>query len=215
MSTLSVSEPSQNNLSPCPYVYLIEDDVQVLDSLGWMLSGLDIETRSFGKPSELLKLDPPSGVGCLVVDLRLPEMSGIELIEKARELGWEQPFIVITGFGRVPDAVSAMRRGAVDFLQKPLSTESFVASVRRAIARDTVRHERSEKKRLITDRMNRLTPRESQVLELVITGKLNKQIAEELSVSVKTVEAHRSNLTRKLDVDSVAQLVRFVLEARA
>jgi FixJ family two-component response regulator len=142
-------------------------------------------------------------------------MSGMELIENARQVGWDQPFIVVTGFGKVPDAVTAMRRGAVDFLQKPLSRDAFVASVQKAIERDALRHEREEKKRLVMDRMNRLTPRENEVLNLVVEGRLNKHIAEELSVSVKTVEAHRSNLTRKLDVDSLAQLVRFVLEARS
>ena len=193
----------------------MEDGVQVLNSIGWMLSKIGIEPCSFTKPSEFLEAEPYHGVGCLVVDLKLPEMSGMELMEKARQLGWDQPFIVVTGFGKIPDAVTAMRQGAVDFLQKPLSPDKFIESVQKAIQFDTIRYERKEKKRLIADRMNRLTPRECEVLDLVVEGRLNKHIAKELSVSVKTVEAHRSNLTRKLDVDSLAQLVRLVLESRS
>ena len=193
---------------------MVEDDAQVIESVQHMLLEMDIETVLFSRPSQLLKIPPPVGIGCLIVDLNLPEMTGMELIEKAREIGWRHPFIMISGAGEVPDAVAAMRLGACNFLQKPIIPEALVSSVRDAIDQDIDREARDAKKRQIAERMSRLTKRENEVLDLIVDGKMNKQIAEELSVSVKTVEAHRSNLTRKLDVASVAQLVRFVVESR-
>ena len=198
-----------------PTVYLIEDDAEVRQSLQWMLSELDVSVEAFDKPSSVLALPPPSSVGCLVVDLRLPEMDGMALLQKLRGSGWKLPFIVITGFGSIPDAVSAMREGAVDFIQKPLFKAPFLDRVSQAIKKDESRRECEERKSHVLAMLDRLTPREGEVLDLVVTGRLNKQIAVDLGVSIKTVETHRSSVTRKLEVDSVAQLVRLVLEARS
>ena len=197
-----------------PTVYLIEDDADVRQSLQWMLSELEVNVEAFDKPSSVLSVSPPESTGCLVVDLKLPEMDGMMLLEKLRGSGWNLPFIVITGYGSIPDAVSAMREGAVDFIQKPLLKAPLLDRVRQALDRDRRRRENEEREKQVAERIDRLTPREVEVLDLVVKGKLNKQIAQELGVSIKTIETHRSSVTRKLEVDSVAQLVRLVLEFR-
>lgn len=200
--------------TPRPKIIIVDDECEVTRTLELILKEIDAEIRCFSQPSELLELEPEEGVGCFIIDLRLPQMDGLQLLRQLRATGWPWSFLVITGFGEVPDAVSAMRQGAVDFIEKPWDNEKLVASVRGALDRDRRRCEFETRRRHVFERLERLTPREHQVLNLVVKGKLNKQIAENLGVAVKTVETHRSRLTRKLEADSVAELVRIVLEAQ-
>lgn len=195
-------------------IYVVDDDRDVQVSIGWILSSLGWKIRMFDRPSDILSLPIPAHCGCLVVDLQLPEMDGLELLRRLREKGWQLPFVVMSGFGDIPGAVTAMRLGAHDFLEKPISPEQLLQIVTKAVDRDRVRHEKELYLLSIQRRFDRLTPREKQVLELVVQGRLNKQIASDLKVAIKTVESHRSSLTKKMEVDSVAQLVRYVIECR-
>lgn len=179
-----------------------------------MLRRVDAEIKSYSRPSEMLNTHPTSGPSCLLVDFQLPEMDGLSLLAMLREQGWQMPFIVISGFGDVPVAVNAMRLGAIDFLQKPIEEETICQLASEAIRRDRERVLVFRRHKVIGERLQRLTKREFDVLEGVVAGRLNKQIATDLGIKVKTIETHRANLTRKLEVASVAQLVRMVLSHR-
>ncbi|XZE52756.1 response regulator transcription factor [Planctomycetaceae bacterium SH139] len=199
-------------------VYIVEDDATVRQTLVWMLESEqlidEIEVKSFATPGDLLSQFDPQSTGCLILDLRLPEMSGLELRDALVDQGCELPFIVITGSGGVPDVISAMRQGAIDFIEKPLKAEQLCASVRRAIAKDAQRRSLQQSREKTNQLLDSLTRREREVLELVVAGLLNKQIARELNLSIKTIESHRANIMKKLAAESVAQLVRMVVENR-
>ncbi len=199
-------------------VYIVEDDATVRQAIVWMLESEElkdqIQVRTFATPKDLLSQFDPQSSGCLVLDLRLPEMSGLELRDALVERGCELPFIVITGSGEVPDVISAMRQGAIDFIEKPLKTEQLCSSVSRAIAKDAQRRTLRQTREKTNQMLDSLTRREREVLNLVVAGLLNKQIARELNLSIKTIESHRANIMKKLSADSVAQLVRMIVENR-
>ena len=197
-----------------PLIYLIEDDAAVQESLVWALRHVDAEIKTFSRPSELLDILPTLVPGCLLVDFRLPEMDGLSLLRELRNRGWALPFIVISGCGDISTAVSAMRLGAVDFMEKPIDENSLCRLIEDAISGDRERLALSSRHQLIAARLASLTKRELDVLDCVVVGRLNKQIAVELGIKIKTVETHRANLTRKLEVESVAQLVQMVIEYR-
>lgn len=198
-----------------PTVLLVDDDRAVCDSLVWMLKLEGINARAFLTPSALLHEFDPSCNGCLVLDLHLPGMTGLELRSRLCELGCELPFMIITGRGEVPDATAAMRMGALDFMEKPVYRRTFIQRVWQAFEEDTRRRREKTNYDDVQRRMDTLTKREREVLELVVAGKLTKQIARELGVTVKTIEAHRSNLTKKMRVNSAIQLVRMVTQQRS
>lgn len=200
--------------APAPLIYLIEDDESVRDALAWTLRHVDAEIKAYSRPSELLSIQPTSVPGCLLVDFRLPEMDGLSLLKELRDRGWELPFIVISGCGDISVAVTAMRLGAIDFMEKPIDEEVICRLVQDALENDRERLALSNYHEVIAARLASLTKRELDVLEGVLAGRLNKQIAVELEIKVKTVETHRANLTRKLQVESVAQLVQMVIEHR-
>lgn len=195
-----------------PIVYIVEDDPAVRQSLRWMLQGESMEVRTFGAAEEVIGKIDAKRIGCLVLDLRLPTMTGLDLYQRLLADGCRLPFIVVTGDGDVPDAVSAIRQGAIDFLLKPLRMDLFIETVRLAIQTDRERSETEREQRTGRAKMQALTPREREVLELVSIGRMSKNIALDLQISIKTVEAHRANIMRKLGVDSIAELVRLVLE---
>lgn len=195
-----------------PIVYIVEDDPAVRQSLRWMLQGESMEVRNFGSAEEVIGQIDSSRIGCLVLDLRLPTMTGLELYQELLADGCRLPFIIVTGNGDVPDAVSAIRQGAIDFLLKPLRMELFLETVHSAIQADRHRRETERQQRTGLAKLQALTPREREVLDLVANGRMSKNIALELQISIKTVEAHRANIMRKLDVNSIAELVRLVLE---
>lgn len=209
----AVSEKDETG-AQVPLIYLIEDDASVRDALVWTLRRVDAEIKAYSRPSELLNVPSISVPGCLLVDFRLPEMDGLSLLKELRDRGWELPFIVISGFGDISVAVTAMRLGAIDFMEKPIDEDAICQLVQSAIESDRERLALSNYHEMIAARLASLTKRESNVLEGVVVGRLNKQIAVELEIKVKTVETHRANLTRKLQVESVAQLVQMVIEHR-
>jgi len=193
-------------------VFLIEDDKAVRESVTRMLIAEGLDVEAFGDPAELLKAYDPSKPGCLLIDLRLPRMNGLELHAELLRRGCEHPFIIITGHGAVSHATAAMREGAVDFLEKPFDRQCLLDRIHEAIRSDANRRQKCAELESIQVRIDSLTAREREVMALVVDGKLTKHIARELGISTKTVEVHRSHITQKMQVGSVAQLVRLITE---
>ncbi|MBX3414310.1 MAG: response regulator transcription factor [Pirellulales bacterium] len=193
-----------------PTVFVVEDDEDMRQSLERLLGSEGLRVESYAGPQAYLDAFDPARPGCLLLDLRLPGMSGLEMIERLHGFEPRPPFIVITGHGDVPTAVHAMHDGALDFLEKPVSRQSLLERVHEALATDAQARARHAARRQVEDRLNRLTPREREVLDLMLTGTSTKSIAERLKISTKTVEIHRANVRQKMGVSSVAQLVLMV-----
>ncbi len=191
-------------------VYVVDDDESVRRSLALLLRSVGLSAETF--PSAKAFLDHPASdrPACLILDLRLPGPSGLDLQEALSQAGRELPIVFVTGHGDVPTSVRAMRRGAVDFLEKPFNDQELLDCVQRALALSCERQaERAERKEL-QGRLETLTPREREVLMQVVTGKLNKQIAGDLGIAEKTIKIHRGRVMQKMRANSVADLVRMV-----
>jgi two-component system, LuxR family, response regulator FixJ len=197
-------------MEPRACVFLVDDDQQIRDSLAWMLRSVGLEVECYGSPEAALAACTPDRPACLVIDLQLPGMSGLELRKRLLENGCYQPFIVMSGHGDVSLAVRAMRMGAMDFLEKPFSHQRLLEAIQKGVERDADERRRHAERTAIQTRLESLTPREREVLSLVADGTLSKRIAGQLGISPKTVEVHRSNIMKKMKVDSVAQLVNLV-----
>ena len=194
-----------------PTVFVVDDDAALREALGWLCESAGLGCRSYATADEFLREYRPDEPGCLVLDVRMPGLSGLDLQEELRRRGAALPIIVMTGHARVPMAVRALKGGAVDFIQKPFSDSVMLERIRQAIELDRrTRDVRGAETRFAT-RVAHLTPRERQVMELVIAGKPNKIIASDLGISAKTVEIHRGRVMEKMEVGSVAQLVRLNL----
>lgn len=196
-------------------VYVIDDDEAVRDSLQWMLEGKDYRVRCFESAESFLSRFDAREVACLIVDIRMNGMTGLELQNKLLESRSPLPLAFITGHGDVPMAVETMKKGAMDFIQKPFSEDQLVPLVERML--EQAKESFSEYQNAITrDAMlARLTLRESQVMERIVAGRLNKQIADDLNISIKTVEAHRANIMEKLSANTVADLLKIALGPNA
>jgi two-component system, LuxR family, response regulator TtrR len=196
-------------------VYLVDDDEAVRDSLRWLLEGNGFSVRTFASAEGFLQAFDPVPFACLVLDVRMNGMSGIELHDELLRRGQDLPLIFMTGHGDVPMAVARMKLGAVDFLEKPFDDQQLCRTVAialdQAVERRTEINQRERNQTLLA----RLTPRERQVLDLIASGRLNKQIADDLSISIKTVEAHRANIMDKFEVRTMADLMRRFLAARS
>jgi FixJ family two-component response regulator len=200
-------------VSPSPTVFLIDDDAPVRDALSRLLRAHRFAVATFASPKEFLEQYNPDTPGCLVLDIKM-RGNGFGLQRTLREKGSSPPIIFLTGHGDVPKSVQALKGGAVDFLTKPVNDEDLLAAVRVAIEKDhTLRQKQTEVSELRA-RLSTLTPREREVLELVVAGKLNKQIAGELGTVEQTVKAHRAHIMEKMGVKSVAELVRLVERCR-
>jgi FixJ family two-component response regulator len=194
-------------VSPNPTVFLVDDDAPVRDALSRLLRAHRFAVAAFGSPKEFLEHYNPITPGCLVLDLKM-RGNGFGLQRTLQERGFPLPIIFLTAHGDVPKSVQALKRGAVDFLTKPVNDKDLLAAVRVAIEKDrTLRQEQSEVSE-IRGRLSMLTPREREVLEYVVTGKLNKQIADHLGTVEQTVKVHRARMMQKMRVQSVAELVR-------
>jgi FixJ family two-component response regulator len=192
-------------------VYVVDDDEAVRDSLQWLLEGKDYRVRCFDSAESFLSRYDPREVACLIVDIRMGGMTGLELQDRLIERRSPLPIVVITGHGDVPMAVDSMKKGAMDFIQKPFNDEELVALVERMLehARGAfTQHQQSASRDAL---LAKLTGREAQVLERIVAGRLNKQIADDLGISIKTVEAHRANIMEKLNANTVADLLKIAL----
>ena len=192
-------------------IYVVDDDEAVRDSLQWLLEGKDYRVRCFDSAESFLSRYDPREVACLLVDIRMDGMSGLELQDKLLERKSPLPIVFITGHGDVPMAVDTMKKGALDFIQKPFKEEQLVLLVERMldVARDAFSDYQQAASRDAL--LSKLTGRESQVLERIVAGRLNKQIADDLGISIKTVEAHRANIMEKLNANTVADLLKIAL----
>ncbi len=189
-------------------VYVIDDDASVRKSLARLVRSIGLDVDTFASARDFLVFNPPDRPGCLVLDLKMPGMTGLELQEELTAVNRSIPIIFITGFGNVPASVQAMKAGAVDFLEKPFDDKTLLDAIRRAIRNDFQHRQRMNERRTIRKHWERLTKREKQVFGLVVTGMLNKQIAFQLGITEKTVKAHRAQVMQKMAVQSLADLVR-------
>ena len=189
-------------------VYVVDDDPSVRRALSRLIRSVGLEAVTFPSAQAFLAYTPPDRPACLVLDVRLPGPSGLDLQSALSEAGRDVPIVFITGHGTVPTSVRAMKGGAVDFLQKPFNDQELLDSVQRALRRSTEeRADRAERAEL-ERRVASLTPREREVLVLVVAGMLNKQIADKLGIAEKTIKVHRGRVMEKMQADSVADLVR-------
>jgi len=192
-------------------IYVVDDDEVMRDSMTWLLEGEGYAVACFDSADSFLAFRRDDMRGCLILDVRMPEMSGLELHEKLDGLGSQLPVIFVTGHGDVPMAVSALQRGACDFIEKPFHNEDLLSRIVRALELDSQLSARRQRNGAISHRLDQLTQREREVMKLVVAGKLNKQIADELDISMKTVEAHRARVMEKMGVRTLAELVKAVM----
>jgi RNA polymerase sigma factor (sigma-70 family) len=201
-------------MSRAPTVYVVDDDASTRELLAWLMKREGLEVQTFGAARAFLESYPAGAPGCLVLDLNMPGMSGLDLQQNLKAAGVALPVIFLSGGADVPNAVRAVKEGAIDFIEKPFDYKQVVALVRDCIARDAASRAAREAQRVCAERLAQLTQREREVLDLVVAGKTNRDIAEALDISVKTVEAHRARLMEKVDAESVAELVQAALAAR-
>ena len=196
-------------------VYVVDDDEAVRDSLQWLLEGKDYRVRCFDSAESFLSRYDPREVACLIVDIRMPGVTGLELQDRLLERKSPLPIVFITGHGDVPMAVNTMKKGAMDFIPKPFNEEELLNVVERML--DQARSAFADYQHAANREalMGKLTAREAQVLERIVAGRLNKQIADDLGISIKTVEAHRANIMEKLNANTVADLLKIALGQHA
>lgn len=196
-------------------VFIIDDDEYVLDSLKELFESMGMNTESYVSAAKFMEEYKEGQPGCLLTDVRMPGMSGIELQERLNESNIKIPVIIMTGHGDVQMAVQAMKRGAFDFLQKPFRDQELLDCIIKALDLDRANRAKLDKKHSLQKRIDSLTTRERQVIDKVLDGKANKKIALELDISDRTVEIHRSHAMEKLNAKSVAELVRIMLNNKS
>jgi two-component system, LuxR family, response regulator FixJ len=195
-----------------PTIFVVDDDAAVRDALKLLLRSVGQAVETFGSGQEFIDAYSEDRPGCLVLDIRMPGMSGLELQQKLNERHSILPIIFITGHGDVPMAVEAMQAGAVDFIQKPFRDQDLIDRINQALEKDNNNRAALGERNDIRRRLETLTPREREVLDLVVHGKANKVIAGDLKLSQRTVEIHRARVMEKMQASSLAHLVRMVLE---
>jgi FixJ family two-component response regulator len=194
-------------------VYVVDDDPSVRAGLARLIKSVGLTVKTFASALEFLEQAVSEGPGCVIADLRMPAMSGLELQDQLQARHLNLPVIFLTGFGTVPASVRAMKRGAVDFLEKPVDDQVLLDAIFQALEKDREKRRKQAERQAIQDRLTSLTPREYEVLTLIITGMLNKQVAYELGTTEKTIKVHRARLMEKMGCDSLAQLVRLAAKA--
>ena len=206
-----MSKSPESSTSPEQVIHIVDDDEALRDSLVWMLESNGYRTRCFASGEDFLAMLDDDMTGCVLLDVRMPGISGLELFELLRARKYGLPVIFITGHGDVPMAVEALKRGAEDFIEKPFGDREVLAVIEAALARERDERQQRVLKADVSRRLADLTQREYEVLQLILAGKLNKQIADVLGISIKTVEVHRARVMEKMGVRSLAELVQHVL----
>jgi FixJ family two-component response regulator len=191
-----------------PTVFIIDDDASVRKGLSRLLRSLGFDVEAFASAEEFLVRERFQGVGCIVLDVRMPGLSGVDLQNELTRVHYDVPIIFITGHGDIPMSVEAMKKGAIDFLPKPFDEDALLLAVTRALEKAGDARVLKVERDALKSRLELLTPRETEILRYVISGMLNKQIAYELDIAEKTVKVHRGRIMEKLSVNSVADLVR-------
>jgi two-component system response regulator DctR len=194
-----------------PTVLIVDDDSAVRDSLAWLLKSRGLHTKTWASGDEFLSSKAEVRYGCLVLDIRMPGMSGIELFDRLREAGCRLPVIFLTGHGDVPMAVQAIKDGAFDFLEKPVDEIKLIDRVSAAMEHNATVEQSNDTSELIAHRIDQLTARERDVMERVLAGKMNKIIADELGIAMRTVEVHRARIFEKMGVRSAVELSRLLV----
>jgi FixJ family two-component response regulator len=189
-------------------VYIVDDDSSLRDALGELLQSIGLETRTYGSVRDFVDAARPDLPGCLVLDVRLPGQSGLDFQSQLAELGIRIPVVLITGHGDIPMSVRAMKAGAIDFLPKPFREQDMIEAVLRGIDRDRQKRIAEQDFVRLRDKFATLSPREQEVMMLVTTGKMNKQVAGDLGLSEVTVKIHRGSAMRKMGARTLADLVR-------
>lgn len=193
-------------------VYVVDDDDAIRDSLRWLLEANDYKVELYDSGESFIAKYDPNAIAVLVLDVRMPGMSGLEVQEHLLARKADLPIIFITGHGDVPMAVRALKKGAVDFIEKPFQQAALKAQVEHILNEARERRMKNERQSLNEALLAKLTPREQQVLERIVAGRLNKQIADDLGISIKTVEAHRASIMDKTNSGTVADLMRVVMD---
>jgi FixJ family two-component response regulator len=196
-------------------VWVVDDDPAVAASLRWLIESVGLRVETFNDPQVFYEQYDPLRPGCLIFDLRMPGMSGLELQERMNRLDYHAPILFITGHGAVSSAVRAFKAGAVDFIEKPFHDEELIDRLQKAIERDRLQRALMAERLAVKKRLDALTARERDVMHLVIEGRSNKVIAAQLGISPKTVETHRARVMEKMEAESVSALVRMALQADA
>ncbi|NJD33696.1 MAG: response regulator transcription factor [Betaproteobacteria bacterium] len=189
-----------------PATHIVDDDAAVRDALQWLLKSRAVQSQAWGSAEDFLSFASRGLCGCLLLDVRMPGMSGIELFDRLRALGCRLPVIFLTGHGDVPMAVQALKDGAFDFIEKPYDDNALVDKVLAALEHDLKRCANEDSVLLVQQKLDQLTQREQEVMHLILAGKLNKVIADELGIAMRTVEVHRSHIFEKMQVRSAVEL---------
>lgn len=210
MSAVAMKQPGRDAT-----VFVVDDEEVVRESLHWLIESIGLCVETFASAQEFLAAYDPNVCGCLVLDVRMPGISGLELQEMLHERGHALPIIIVTGYADVPMAVRAMKNGAMEFLRKPYSDQQLLDMVQQALQNDADARAKHAGIDELRQRFASLTPRESEVLSLVVLGKASRVIAKELDISQKTVETHRTHIMKKLKARNVAQLTHLHFEWKA
>ena len=200
-------------MSAEPVVHIIDDDPAARDSLAFLLEAADLTVKAYASAIHFLDAYAEVDGGCIITDVRMPEMTGLELVRHLKDKGSTLPIIVITGHGDVPLAVEAMRAGVIDFIEKPFDDEVLLKALRAALSREHGLGDHAAEQRLVAGRLASLSMRERQVLNGLVAGQANKVVALELGISPRTVEVYRANLMTKMQAASLSELVRMALIA--
>jgi len=196
------------------HVHLVDDDEAIRDALGWLLQSRGLTCTAYASAEEFLAAWSPQTRGCLLLDIRMRGLSGLQLYDQLLELGCRQPVIFLTGHGDVPMAVSALKKGAFDFVEKPCNDNELVNRVQEALQLDASYRASQASSESLNSRLERLTVRERQIMELILAGKFNKVIADELQISMRTVEVHRAHLFEKMGVRTAVELSQLMSSLR-